>query len=62
MDTEYSLNNERTRIGGWGLGIQKWIKNINKFQKWVQEDAQDIIKPDNKIKVIVELSVICVTE
>ena len=42
--TAYSSDNERTRIGGLGLGIQICMDNNNKHP---QED-EDIVKPDSK--------------
>ena len=40
LDTGYSSSNERVRIGGYGLGRQRWMENINKFLKWVQKDGK----------------------
>jgi hypothetical protein len=39
LDTGYSSNNERTKIGGWSLERQRRMKSCNKFLKWVQEDV-----------------------
>ena len=43
LDTDYSSINE-----GYGLGRQRWMESSNKLLKWVQEDVEGIVKPDNK--------------
>ena len=47
--TQYSSDNERMRIGGWGLGRRSWLESGNKSLK----NVQDIVKPDNKIIIII---------
>ena len=46
LDTGYRSDNERTKIGGRGQGGKSWLKSSNKFLKRVQENVQDVVKPD----------------